>query len=1192
MIYQFGDCVFDADRDELRRSGEVIQAMPQTLVVLRYLLDHRGQVVSRDELLEQCWPDSYVSEAALTSCLRRVREVIGQTRRGPTLIATRHRRGYQFIAAVIECADVETPTPETDSEAPDAPEISAPIPPKAETASPPAPARIESPDAERRQLTVLFCDVVASTELMTRLDLEDYRDVVRAYQALCASAIVPFSGHVAQYLGDGLLIYFGYPVAYEDNAQRAVWAALDIVAAVDQTFNPRLRRTLGVSIAVRLGIHTGTVIMGTVGGDERQEQIAMGETPAIASRLQELAAPNTIVIGDVTAALVEGYVTLEALGAHQLRGSATPMPIFRVLGRTEARIRFDVSARRGVMPLAGREHELGLLTQRWEQAQEAQGQVVVISGEAGIGKSRLVLALKERLAAEAHYRVEWQASPHYQHTPLYPVADFIRWLLRLTPEDTPADKLAKLERSLQQFRLPLEESVPLVADLLAFPLTTNRYTPLNLSPQAQRRRTLNTLVAILQQLSERHPLLFIIEDLHWADPSTLEVLDLLIDQAPSTAMLALLTCRLEFQWPWASHSYLTHMTLSRLPRAPMLAMATTLMQGQSLPRDVLEYIVDKTDGVPLFIEEMTKAIAESPHWRQAGGGEAASRRRLQALIPATLQDSLMARLDRLEDAKVVAQYASVIGRRFPYNLLATLLPLDAATLQRALSRLVAAELLHQLGRLPDATFTFKHSLTQEAAYQSLLRATRQQLHQQIGDLLAAAPDALTAPEPEFLAHHYTAAGLPDKAIAYWRQAGRDAVSRSAHVEAIAHFTQALGLLERLPETPERAAEELGLQTSLGASFIAAKGYAAPEVESAYLRAKALCHELDNHSRLLQVSFGLQALYLTRGKLRTARQLAEECLALAQRQTEPPRLPHAHFVLGSALMFLGDLPLARHHLEQSAALYDPNTHRSRGLNDVGVSGLVLSAWTLWSLGYPDRALTCIQQALDLADALASPFSKAYVLACAPFIYQARGELLDAGRHAEAGRKLAQEQDFPHWLALATMFEGWVLTQQGQAQGGCERIRQGMQAWRAMGAQQTTTFQLALLAEGYAKSGQIDEGLKAIAEGIAFAEQHAERYYLAELYRLQGELLLAQAADHDAAAQASFDQALQIARQQQAKSLELRAAMSLSQLWRRQGKPQQAQALLAEVYGWFTEGFKTADLQAASTLLEALTAEGTA
>ena len=1190
MIYQFGDCVLDADRGEIRRSGEVIQVMPQTLMVLRYLLDHRGRVVSRDELLAQCWPDSFVSEATLTSCLRRVREAIGQTRGGPTLIATRHRRGYQFTADVIECAAMDTPAPEIDAEAP---ERTVPDPSfsDAETGSSAASGRIESPDAERRQLTALFCDLVASTQLMSQLDLEDYRDVVRDYQALCANAIEPFEGRIAQYLGDGLLIYFGYPVAHEDDAQRAVWAGLDIVAAVDQTLNPRLRRTLGVSLAVRLGIHTGTVIIGGMGDDSRQEQLAVGETLAIASRLQELATPNTIVIGDVTAKLVEGYVTLEALGARQLRGAAAPRPIFRVLDRTEARIRFDVSAMRGVMPLAGREHELGLLMQRWEQAQEAQGQVVVISGEAGIGKSRLVLALKERLAEKAHYRVEWQASPHHQHTPLYPVANFIRRVLRLAPEDTPADKLAKLEQVLQQFRLPLAESAPLVADLLAFPLPADRYTPLNLSPQAHRRRTLNTLVAFLQELSERHPLLFIIEDLHWADPSTLDMLDLLIDQAPSTSILALLTCRLEFQWPWASLSYLTHMTLSRLPRAPMLEMAASVMQGHVLPQDVLDYIVDKTDGVPLFIEEMTKAIVESPHWRQTSSRGATHRQPLRALIPATLQDSLMSRLDRLEDAKVVAQYASVIGRRFSYELLAILLPLDDAILQHALSRLVAAELLHQRGRLPHATFTFKHTLTQETAYQSLLRDTRRQLHQQIGDLLAAATDDLATPEPELLAHHYAAAGLADKAIAYWSQAGRSAVSRSAHVEAITHFKQALTLLKTLPEGPERAAEELGLQTSLGAAFIAAKGYAAPEVESVYLRAQALCRQLDNHTRLLQVSFGLQAVYLTRGKLRTARQLADECLTLAERHVAPPRLPHAHFALGSTLFFLGEFILARHHLEQGVALYDPNMHRSRGLNDVGVSCLVLKAWTLWPLGYPDQALTCIQEAFHLAESLSSPFSKAYVLTCAAFVCQGCGAPRDAAMHAEASLKLAKEQEFPHWLALSTTFEGWALAQLGQMQAGCEQMRQGLQAWRATGAQQTVTYQLALLAEGYAKSDRVAEGLQAVAEGIALAEQHAEHYYLAELYRLQGELLLAQAADDDAAAQASFDQALQIARRQQAKSLELRAAMSMGRLWRRQDKPREAQALLADVYGWFTEGFETADLQAAKALIEALATEGT-
>ena len=1164
MIYQFGDCIWDTVRGEMWRAGEAVDVTPQALAVLRYLLEHRDRVVSRRELLAQCWPDTQVSQDALTSCLRRVRQAIGQTQGGPTLIATRHRRGYQFVAEVTE----RGAPPETASPQGAEPPLTA--------------ARIAPPGAEWRQLTVLFCDLVASTQLMNQLDLEDYRDVVRDYQALCADAIAPYTGYIAQYLGDGLLIYFGYPAAHEDDAQCAVWAALDIVAAVDQTFNPRLRRTLGVSIAVRLGIHTGAVIMGAMGDDSHQEQLAVGETPAIASRLQALAAPNTIVVGEATAKLVEGYVTLEALGAHQLRGAAAPMPIFRVLDRTGARLRFDVSARRGVSPLAGRKDELSLLTQRWDQARAGRGQVVVISGEAGIGKSRLALALKEQIAAQAHGRAEWQASPHHPHTPLHPVTDFLRRLLQITPEDTPAEKFAKLERFLEQIGLPVAESAPVVADLLAFPLPPHLQATVELEPPAQRRRTLAMLAALLTQLSARRPLLFVVEDLHWADPSTLEALDMLLAQMVDAPILALFTCRVEFQRLWRSRAELTHLNLARLPRAPMIQMAMSVTRGKTLPPEVLDYIVDQTDGVPLFIEEMTKAIVESPHFAEAGGGASARHLDVRTLIPATLHDSLMSRLDRLGDAKVVAQYASVIGRQFSYELLAVLLPLDVVALQRELSRLRAAQLIERGGGAPQAGFVFSHALIQETAYQSLLRDEKQRLHRQIADWLAAR--SLDASER--IAHHYTAAGDSSKAITHWREAGRAATARFAHEEAASHFEQALALLGAQPETPERDAVELGLQTSLGASLIATKGYASPEVEPVYLRAQALCRGLGHPVRLLQVLFGLQAMYLTRGALREARRLAEECLALAERHPEPPRLPHAHFVLGNTLFFLGDLVLARRHLEAGAALYDPQLHRGGSLNDVGVDCLLYAAGTLWSLGYPDQALTRLQEALDLTQTLASPFNRAHFLACAAAIYLNRGEPHEAQTHADTCRNLSQEQAFPHWLALATALAGAALAAQGQPQEGAELMQRGMRVWRGIGAQQSVTYQLGLLAAVYAKSGRVDDGLQTLAEGLALAEQTDERYHLADLHRLQGDLLLAQSQGKEAEAQASFEQALQIARRQQAKSLELRAAVSLARLWRRQDKSREAHGLLAPVYAWFSEGFGTADLIEARDLLKAL------
>ena len=1206
MIYAFHECVLDTTIYTLTRNGETTRLRPKVFQVLQYLLDCRERVVSKQELVDAIWPDQFISDATLEGTISAVRRVLGDSGRAQRIIQTRTGHGYRFIAMVTDLSDppgsellapvqsvgeepsVEIGTRDLAGPTELVPEIPTRIPEPSEgeeTIGTPS-TGVASPDAERRQLTVLFCDLIESMQLMNQLDLEDYREVVRAYQLVCADAVKRFDGHIAQYLGDGLLIYFGYPSAHEDDAQRAVWTGLEIIEEINETLNGRLQRTHRVDIAVRLGIHTGPVIIGDIGDGSRQEQLALGETPSIASRLQELAEPNTLVISDATARLVGGYFTLEDLGLHHLKGGVTPMPLSRVLGGSGAQSRFDVAEALGVLPLVGRQHEVGLLMQRWEQVRDGQGQVVVLSGEAGIGKSRLVLAVKEQIATQSHYRVEWQTSPYYQHTPLYPIAAFARRLLKIEPEDTAADKLAKAEQVLERFHLSLEESVPLVADLLAFPVPVEQYVPLTLSPQAQRRRTLLALVTLFQELAERHPLLFVIEDLHWADPSTLELLDLLLEQIPTTSILALLTYRLEFQRTWEVRSYFTNLRLSPLPQGQMAELATLVTKGQVLPAEVLDYIVGKTDGVPLFAEEMTKAMMETGRLTKLTTRGETHGPQPSVTIPETLQDSLMSRLDQLESAKIVAQYASVIGREFPYELLEILLPLEAAIIQRELSRLVDLELIYQRGRIPHAIFIFKHSLVQDTAYQSLLRGTRRQLHEQIADFLERQGDELVAPEPELLAYHYTAAGLIEKAVTSWRLAGRVAMSRSAHVEAMSHLMQGVTLLEHLPETPERSALELSLQTSLGATFIATKGYAALEVEQAYRRARELCQEPGNSARLLQVLFGLQAVYLTRGELQTARKLGEECLELATHQCEPPRLPHAHFALGSTLFFLGDFILARDHLEQGASLYDPQLHSTSGLNDTGVSCLILTAWTLALLGYPDQALARMQEALDLSRELASPFSLAYALACAPLIYQTLGDAPAAQEYAEAGRKLSKEQDFPHWFALSTTLEGWSLAAQGRAPEGLELMQQGLQAWRDTGAEQTVPYQLALLAEAYGKSGQVEDGLGAVTAGLATAEPNAQNHYLAELYRLQGELVLAQPETNHAVAQDHFNQALRIARTQKAKSLELRAAISLSRLWQRQGKLRDAHALLAEVYAWFTEGFDTVDLLRARSLLDEL------
>jgi class 3 adenylate cyclase len=586
-----------------------------------------------------------------------------------------------------------------------------------ETSSPVEP---HTPEAERRQLTVMFIDIVESTALSGELDPEDYREVVRQYQQVCSEVVKRYHGHVAQLLGDGLLVYFGFPSAHEDDGQRAVRSGLGIIDAIGN-LNTSLEQTKDVKLAVRLGIHTGLVVVGEMGGEGRQEQLALGETPNSASRIQGLAAPDTLVISEATSRLTQGYFDCEPLGEHDLRGVSQPIAVYRVLGDTGIQNRLEVAITRGLTPLVGREQESGLLLERWEQVKDGQGQVILLSGEAGIGKSRLVQVLKDHVAEQPHTRLGCRSSPFFTNSALYPITDFLQRTLRFQTDDIPETKLEKLEHNLSQYRLALEETVPLFASLLSLPVPEDRYPPLNLSPQRQRQKTLESIVAIILELSEQQPLLFILEDLHWTDPTTLEFLGLLIDQTPTASVYVLLTCRPEYQPSWSHRSYLTEMTVSRLSQPQVEWMAQQVAGRKGLTAEIVQQLVDKTDGVPLYVEEMTKAVLESGSLKEVDGHYELTGTAISLTIPATLQDSLMSRLDRLGTAKTVAQYAAVISRQFSYELLQAVLQTDRETVQKELSRLVEAELLYQRGLPPQATYTFKHALIQDTAYQSLLR---------------------------------------------------------------------------------------------------------------------------------------------------------------------------------------------------------------------------------------------------------------------------------------------------------------------------------------------------------------------------------------------------------------------------------------------------------------------------------------
>jgi len=1043
-----------------------------------------------------------------------------------------------------------------------------------------------SPDAERRQLTVMFCDLVGSTTLSEQLDPEELREVVRGYQQTSAEVISRFDGTIAQYLGDGLLVYFGYPRAHEDDAQRAVRAALGIVDRL-KDLNAHVARA-DIHLAVRIGIHTGRVVVGEVGGGPKREHLALGETPNIAARLEGLAEPDTVVISAATQRLVLGQFALRTLGPQVLKGVSAPIEVFRVLGESLATATLGMAGKDRLTPLVGREEEVGLLLARWKQAVEGQGQVVVLSGEPGIGKSRLVQVMKDRVAETPHYRLECRCSPYYTNSPLYPVIDLLPRALEWSRHDSADTKLAKLEKGLGAYPVSLADVVPLLASLLSLP-PSDRYPLPPMSPERQKGKTLEAILAVLLAMAAARPTLFIIEDLHWIDPTTLEFLTLLIDQAPTARVLTLLTARPTFDPPWTPRAHLTSLTLNRFPQRQTELMVNRVAAGKALPAAVAEQIVAKTDGVPLFVEELTKMVLESGLLREQDDRYELTGPLPPLAIPSTLQDSLMARLDRLATVKEVTQVGATLGRTFSYEVLRAVTSQDEPTLQHELRRLVEAELLFQRGIPPQATYTFKHALVQEAAYETLLKSTRQQYHQRIARVLVEQFPDIAETRPEFVAHHFTEAGIGDQAVGFWQRAASRAFQRSAPSETMAHCSKGLHVISNLPEGPERTLHELGLQLTLGLAWQHTKGWGSPEMERAFARAQQLCNEIGNTLQLVPALAGLSGSHIVRGELQASRELAERLVVLGQRTSDTNVLVEAHYLVGINSLYHGDLVGAQRHLTESRRLYDPGQHDRLVFvygNNVLVNTLSFLPVVLWTLGYPDQAHEVSQELLTVARKTAHPFSLAWALTLAVWHRLQWKEWQTAQEHAEAAIALSAEQKFPFWSVIASAYRAFALVNQGQWEEPLRMYLQAMAAYRAMGAELGVTTLCSFLADAYRQIGRADDGLQMVTEGLGVVNKNDEHIVEAELYRLRGELLLVQDAPDESQAGECFRQALALTRQQQARSLELRAAMSLGRLLWKQGQPAEARATVQSVYDWFTEGFDTADLRDAKALLDEL------
>jgi class 3 adenylate cyclase/predicted ATPase len=1035
---------------------------------------------------------------------------------------------------------------------------------------------------------VLFCDLVGSTELATRVDPEVLRDVVRSYQQASGGVISRCGGYVAQYLGDGLLVYFGFPVAHEDDAQRAVRAGLGIIAAME-SLNARLQGAPSVRLAVRVGIHTGLVVVGEMGVGERREELALGEAPNVAARLQAMADPDTVLISAATHRLAHFAFACVDLGARAVKGLPAPLPVYRVQGSIATSSPLETSADGAFTPFVGREQEVALLFSRWEQAKDGFGQVVLLSGEAGIGKSRLVRVLKERVAREAHTRWECRCSAYHEDSALFPIVDLFERALEFGREDSPEERLRRIEAALARYGLAQPDAVALWASFLSVPLPEDR-PPLNLTPPRQKQKTFEAIVALLLAVSTERPVVFIVEDLHWVDASTLELLALVLAQVPSAPILMLLTCRPDFRPPWGARTQFTHLTVNRFTHQQTTLMVERVTGGKTLPAEVLQQVVTKTDGVPLFVEELTKMVLESGLVREGDDRYELGGALPPLAIPSTLQDSLMARLDRLATVKEVAQLGAALGRAFPYGLLRAVASSDDATLQRSLARLVEAELLYQRGVPPDATYIFKHALIQETAYQSMLMSKRQLLHQRIAEILSLQFRETAEAQPELVAHHYTEAGLSAEAVEYWRRAGQRAIQRSANVEAIAHLTRGLEVVQRLVDGPARWQRELEVQVALGPALMATKGFGAPEVAHAYARARELCQRLGDTPQLFAVLRGLWEFYELRADAQTGRELAEQLLRLAERSRDRTLLVVAHDVMQDTCLWLGEYATTRSHMEQGLALYDPEQHRAlaflHGGYDPAMACRCFGGHALWYLGYPDQALEQHREALALARELAHPPSLVFALSHAAVLHQFRGEARLAQERAEAAIALSNEHGLEFWRAHASIPCGWALAAQGRVDDGAALILEGLEGYRATGAELERSLWVALLVDAYRKSGRLEEGLAALDEALADVARTGIRFHEPELHRLKGEVLLGLGTSSPEQATVCLQRAIDIARNRQAKSLELRATMSMSRLWARQGKREDGRRALAQIHAWFAEGVDTTDLREARALLEEL------
>jgi predicted ATPase/class 3 adenylate cyclase len=1067
----------------------------------------------------------------------------------------------KMLRAIAEMDDAPMAAPSA------RPVIPTPIPANVETS--PISASIEA-TGERRYLTVMFCDLVGSTSISVGLDAEEWRDLVGAYLDAASAAVTEMGGHVAKKLGDGLMSLFGYPVAQENDAERAARAALSIQRALAEVN----RKNAGAgkpALNARIGIETGPVVVDAAGE-------IYGDAPSIAARVQALAEPGTVVVTARVQRQVAGLFVAEDRGSHELKGVPEPVTLFRLVRASGGGRR---SGQRRLTPLIGRQEEIALLMRRWQRARQGEGQLVLIVGEPGLGKSRLIEEFHTRLREVPHTWAEWNCSQLLQNTPLHPIGEWGRQ--RFGGADVPPEqRLADLENTLALVKLDPADNVPLLAPLLDIPLPKERIP--TLAPEDLRRRQLAALTHWVMAGARSQPAVLAFEDLHWADPTTLDVLRGIAERGALAPLFVVATMRPEFRPPWSMRSHHSMISLAPLDRSQVREMVAELSARRALPREMVEDVTERTGGVPLFVEEVTRLLLER---REQGGIQA---------IPPTLQQSLTARLDRLGPAREVAQIGAVIGRDFSYGLLRAFAAMEDAPLQAALERLAEADILLVQGLPPDADYRFKHALIQDAAYENLLKSRRQVLHRRVAEALRDKFADRAATEPELLAHHFNQAGLTEAAIEWWGKAGQRSLERSALVEAAEQLTRALAQITTLPATPALRREQIKLQVALLTPLMHVKGQAAPETKAAAERARLLMQQAEALGEapedpllLFSVLYAFYVASYTAFNGDVLRELAVQFLALAEKQGTTGPLMIGHRLLGNCLLATGDIAEGRAHLDRALALYDPAEHRrlaARFGQDARVAILSHRSLALWMLGYPKAALADTEHALKDAREVGQATTLMYALAWTSITQTLCGNYAAANAQLDDLAALVDEKGAALWKPLRMMYQGGLLVLTGKAADAVRMITSGVAAWRSTGAT-TPVLDLSYLAKAYSELGQFDDAWRCIGEVLTTIETTKQRWFEAEANRMAGEVARKSPEPDAAKAEAFFERALATARQQQAKSWELRTAMSMARLWRDQGKPRQARELLAAVYGWFTEGFNTRDLKEAKALLAELT-----